>query len=78
MGRRYGSLVGGLPLFYFCGAGPGRLKPYRQGPVVNPEAGSFRLWSRGQLCWNADATEEALAALLSFKGKSPLKCEAIA
>ena len=27
--------------FLFCGAGPGRLKPYRQGPVVNPEAGGL-------------------------------------
>ena len=30
---------------------------------------------RGQLCWNADVTEEALATLLRLRGKSPLQIQ---
>ena len=35
------ACLAACPLCFLCGAGPGRLKPYRQGLVVNPEAESI-------------------------------------
>ena len=37
MGRRYGSLIGGLPLFFFVGLAPAGLSRTARGPLSTPK-----------------------------------------